>query len=207
LSRHTRDGGWIDADFLDEQTGCISGFPSGLNCTSDGGLTWSEISPLGQIDADVCSKKFCPPSAVAMVDRNTIVGAWNWVEFRIFAFDKVSPGKGIIATSRDGGANWTSQRFEVPIRKIDFVDEMNGWAIGHSFFELNSDWDLASYKFFETHDGGSSWNEVSVGEGSEIVDFSFVDEFVGWALAKDGRLFATKNGGEDWVQAYDFIRN
>ena len=71
-----------------------------------------------------------------------------------------------------------------------FVDSMTGWSLG----------DL----ILQTRDGGATWTEVS--RVSWQGQFSFVDEFHGWAVGEErtaaGRsygLYSTEDGGRTWI--------
>ena len=72
---------------------------------------------------------------------------------------------------------------------IDFVDASYGWAVG-------------SGAVFATTDGGATWNEQSVPQGTgQLWSVSFADRLHGWACGW-GIILGTSNGGATWTAQY-----
>jgi photosystem II stability/assembly factor-like uncharacterized protein len=72
---------------------------------------------------------------------------------------------------------------------IDFVDASYGWAAG-------------SGAVFATTDGGATWTEQSVPQGTgQLWSVSFADRLHGWACGR-GVILGTSNGGSTWTTQY-----
>ena len=183
-------------DFLDETHGCLGTSSSiardgGLICTSDGGFGWRKLLAVDQIDSCETWGSACFSGGVAMIDARTIVSVWGR-----YGFDQL----GFLVITRDNGETWDTQRFEVPLVEVHFVDRLNGWISGYQT-RLGDEYQFV----LRTRNGGLSWDRVIIDSDAKIAAFSFVDELVGWALALDGRLFRTNDGGDAWAMIYDFL--
>ena len=180
----------LSVDFLDEIHGCL-GTDDGLFCTSDGGFAWRKLLAGDQIDSCESWGQPCWALGVAMIDARTIVSGWGRL-----GMDQL----GFLAITRDNGETWATQRFESPLQKVHFVDRLNGWISGYQTTPRNRD----EYQFvLRTRNGGLSWDRVIIDSDAKITDFLFVNELVGLALARDGRLFRTIDGGDAWTMIYD----
>ena len=72
---------------------------------------------------------------------------------------------------------------------IDFVDASYGWAVG-------------SGAVFATTNGGATWSEQSVPQGTgQLWSVSFADRLHGWACGW-GVILGTSNGGSTWTTQY-----
>ncbi|MFC1561891.1 YCF48-related protein [candidate division KSB1 bacterium] len=89
---------------------------------------------------------------------------------------------GDMRMTTDGGKSWYFQELPTTHSRIfafDFVDPLNGWA-------------CALYGYYETHDGGHTWEYSGGSEfwpiGGASFDICFLDESVGWAIGQGGRI-------------------
>ena len=97
--------------------------------TSDGGLTWTDRTPEGQVGAE----------GAFYLDAQT---AW----LPIYLQD--SSRNGLLHTS-DGGQTWTQYPYG-PSSGLHFTDATQGWAVQAGFGAGN-----AYYNLSETQDGGA----------------------------------------------------
>jgi photosystem II stability/assembly factor-like uncharacterized protein len=110
----------------------------------------------------------------------------------------------IIKTS-DGGETWTAQNANDIdfLQGVDFVDAVNGWAVGDNGTILH------------TSNGGNSWTQQTVGTTDEFTNVVFVDANQGWATTTnpihydwgpgypdnwEASIWHTSNGGQTWVE-------
>ena len=49
-----------------------------------------------------------------------------------------------------------------------------------------------------TTDGGDTWTEIGVSTSEDVIDVSFVDDRIGYALDVAGQLLRTDNAGQSW---------
>jgi photosystem II stability/assembly factor-like uncharacterized protein len=99
-------------------------------------------------------------------------------------------GKGDIWRSADGGQTWI-QVFDgpgdLPVRwSVHFSDNLHGWLVGQSGF------------IYKSVDGGLSWTQVCNGVGVQLTDMAFLNDNFGIAVAENGYVFRTTNGGNWW---------
>lgn len=97
---------------------------------------------------------------------------------------------GRILYSGDEGYSWTLVRtpVDLPLTKIYFFNEMNGWAVGHDGVILR------------TVDGGLSWNisQSPEWDNPPLFDIWFHDPQVGIAVGADSSIYRTTDGGLSW---------
>lgn len=98
--------------------------------------------------------------------------------------------RGVIIHSDDRGMTWVQA--EVPVRAtltaVTFVDEKNGFAVGHDAVVL------------QTGDGGASWSVLNFEPDSQVVllNVRFKDSQHGYAVGSNGQLWWTSDGGSAW---------
>jgi len=98
---------------------------------------------------------------------------------------------GHVVLSDDGGKRWR-QAQSVPTRvtltALHFVDEREGWIVGHDAVILH------------TTDGGDTWEIQHLDAGLETPLFSlwFENARHGLAVGAYGLAFRTRDGGESW---------
>jgi photosystem II stability/assembly factor-like uncharacterized protein len=148
-----------DIEFVDDQTGWISGGDGQLLKTTDGGLSWE----LQQIGADINL------GGVDFVDSNT-----GWVIPDVF-FDS-------IWHTSDGGASWTAQYLggNTFWNSVAFQDANHGWAVGGG---------SGIGKIQGTSDGGQTWTVAleDVAPFYDI-DAPLATEAIVWAVGGSGNI-------------------
>lgn len=99
--------------------------------------------------------------------------------------------RGNIVASNDG-VHWA--QVEVPVRAtltgVEFVDENNGWAVGHDAVILR------------TADGGRTWKLQNFQPELEkpFLDVLFTDASHGMAIGAYGLFMTTSDGGASWAE-------
>lgn len=126
--------------------------------------------------------------------------------------------RGFIIVSDDNGGTWkqVSSPVSMTLVKVRFIDDREGWAVGHAGIVLHS------------QDGGLSWNKqldgvqaagielqaakrfddaekiaqaqqlVDDGPDKPFLDLLFLDAKNGWVVGAYGLAFATHDGGLSW---------
>ena len=131
-------------EFINTEKGFVGGFSFNasmdtniLRRTTDGGLTWTDLSPLLHRRA---KRGIC---GLAVADANTIYGGGNW--FGDSAY---------IIKSTDGGNTWNfidMSAYATSIIDLHFINKDVGFATGKGRLPL------ASGIILYTTDGGASW--------------------------------------------------
>jgi photosystem II stability/assembly factor-like uncharacterized protein len=107
--------------------------------------------------------------------------------------------RGHIVYSDDQGKTWTQAK--VPTRQlltaVYFVDDKNGWAVGHDAQILAS------------ADGGLTWTKQfeDLARESPLLDVWFKDASSGFAVGAYGTLLETTDGGKHWEDVSDRLDN
>ena len=243
----TTDGGnnWVtvqqtnnvynrSVEFVDEQKGFVGGFPIGpnnsaniLRKTTDGGATWTDLTPLLHVTA---KRGIC---GLAVADANTIYGSGNWYDDEAY-----------IIKSVDGGNTWSfinMSAYASSIIDMHFINKDVGFATGKGPLPLETGIILYTtdggaswtYKFKNTTaseycwkiqrltdkiyyasledmlnvppkvlksiDGGMTWTLQQVAiKAYNIEGIGFIDELRGWTGGDDIFSFQTSNGGVSW---------
>ena len=92
---------------------------------------------------------------------------------------------GLLARTDDSGRTWTSQRSDVAVLGVWFIDEMRGFAVR-----------FGQRSIIRTDDGGFSWEALSVW-GGPLRAISFADDQHGFAVG--GPILRTDDGGLTWT--------
>lgn len=107
--------------------------------------------------------------------------------------------RGHILYSDDNGKSWTQAK--VPTRQmltaVYFVDDKNGWAVGHDAQILSS------------VDGGATWTLQfeDLQREAPLLDIWFKDASTGFAVGAYGALMTTRDGGKNWEDVSDRLDN
>lgn len=93
--------------------------------------------------------------------------------------------------SKNGGESWSelNSKLTRPLLDVHFFDSLTGYI-------------LSASEVIKTVDGGSSWEEVDLGEitGDRMfTDMEFVDS-IGWIIGGNGTILKTLNSGDSWDQ-------
>ncbi|GAB6167195.1 hypothetical protein JCM19992_31950 [Thermostilla marina] len=156
-----------DIRLLPPAYGWLAGDRGLIRVTADAGRSWQV--PAGPL----------PDGVESLIDFRTItaVGASVWAAG--------SPGS-VVLTSHDIGQSWklVPTGVSAAIRKLFFIDEKTGWAVG----ELGT--------ILKTDDGGESWTPVAAGgTHAALLCFAASPDQIAWQLparyaAEDGYLTA-----------------
>lgn len=99
-------------------------------------------------------------------------------------------GRGHILYSDDQGESWVQANSptQMLLTSIDFVDDKNGWAVGHDSIILG------------TTDGGENWNILYEAPDVEkpLLDVVFFDMNQGLVTGAYGMIMRTSDGGKTW---------
>ena len=130
---------FVYLDMLTESTGWALTTTSVVR-TTDGGETWTDVSP------DDWSPDMLPSSAFF---RNEL-HAW------VIQTDPVDFERGTFYHTSDSGASWL--KYDVPFGAgmMSFYDNRNGWIM----VGLGAGAGSQAIAIFVTHDGGASWSET-----------------------------------------------
>ena len=166
-----------DVWFVDPQHGWAVGDFGVILHTDDGGQHWSP-----QVSGVTCTL-----SSVCFVDART-----GWVAGGM-AYPYLHDSSGVVLSTRDGGLSWQREPVLLPaLRKIRFLTERQGWAVGCSSAMFPGG-------VFTTRDAGRSWQSACCSGTSRQLTGDFFDgrnAILGGSLG----LAATINEG-------DFSRN
>jgi photosystem II stability/assembly factor-like uncharacterized protein len=170
--------------------------------TSDGGASWSAVAAItgppmkGICAIDVLKSRFIN---AGHLDHRTTIHAAGRVG-----------GPAMMATSKDGGATWTSEDLSSVagmILDVHFLDERTGFLCAAS----DADVEKSHARILKTTDGGASWRVVyeSTRPWELIWKCAFPTDQVGYATVQsyderpeiaDRVVAKTIDGGEHWTE-------
>ncbi len=151
-----------------------------IHWTQDGGLSWStEGVPPPSSTPDLFQDSFCASFSPWLFSPDQAA-----LGVRCTLYDGDNPQTlSFLYRTQNGGATWESLPY--PGGGLYFLDPQRGWALGREIY-----W---------TADGGQSW--VKVKQVAWDGQFSFVDDDLGWAVARteaEVALVRTQDGGATW---------
>jgi photosystem II stability/assembly factor-like uncharacterized protein len=91
------------------------------------------------------------------------------------------------------------------LASVDFINASTGWLVRN-----NSNTAANHSQILMTHNGGTSWQTISVFKNSAVKELKFVNTTTGWALLQDSsqsnlnaqkttmKILYTKDGGQNW---------
>ncbi len=157
--------------FWDAEKGVASlgrGSTALILSTSDGGVTWNQLSPL--FNGFMFTITFV---------NDTLGWGLNLIDVNSNNYSRT-----VIAKTTDGGFSWNNNRqSESKISSIFFEDIYHGWACGDSGVVLR------------TSDGGNNWDSVKTAPEKDLYMIKFADNTNGYAVGVGGTILKTINGG------------
>jgi photosystem II stability/assembly factor-like uncharacterized protein len=164
-----------------------------VDWTSDGGETWEDIRlPPPASDPDLFDQAYCNAFSPSFLDDGTaIVGA------RCKTFGDPDTITFLIYRSTDYGLTWTAE--EYPSGNLFVLDEDAIWGLKAQQYDMSGD-------IYRTTDGGANW--IKLHTVTWYGQFCFVDEDMGWAIARNEdeiATVATDDGGATWNILESFV--
>lgn len=148
--------------------------------TTDGGLTWRDVSP--------------PEPAAAAASSRAAVGEFRdslagWVTY--YARDVSTEAAALVWRTSDGGATWLpgtpldmSDMEFFAISDLYFASATNGWLMAHVGAGMNHDYVVV----FSSADGGQTWTRV-------VDPFEVADDVLQQSCLKTGLVFLNPTTG------------
>ena len=102
--------------------------------------------------------------------------------------------------SIDGGKNWYINKFNLTLHDVTFVNHATGFVCygisggGHG---------EQTGMLLTTKDGGNNWNVIPDIGDKYINICVFINDYNGFFLEFNGRIFKTANGGESWYKVFE----
>ena len=173
--------------------------------TSDGGLTWKDVTP--------------PEDIAPADDHKTATGYFQdanigWV---IYSYTSgITPSQSVVWRTQDAGTTWkVSQPLDITNlsefynpSELQFVDGNTGWLMVHVGVGMNHDYIV----LYRSNNGGVTWERLldPYTDGSGIMSCSktgllFTDNTQGWltgdchGVAAGVQLFKSSDGGSTWA--------
>jgi len=174
-------GDYVAADFVNNNTGWITGTGRILVKTTDGGINWNR-----QTSPNIHGQ------AIDFVNENVgfVAGHMN----QNFDYPR-------LYKTLDGGGSWTNVPLPEGFERfggLSVISEQQVWiaAFNHS---INHDSTFAVFKAYYTNNGGADWITFEIGQtdGSMIKKIKFLTAEEGYIMSY-GQLYRTFNGGENW---------
>lgn len=209
-------GPLMKMQFLTDSIGwvCNGDFGGGfIYKTTDGGITWKQISRL-------------PQAAYSFYFFDEQLG---WA-----AINDASSGTHFIYNTRDGGKTWKQQTGGSDyIRDIFFSSARTGWVAGdngsiyitsdsgntwhlsktnvvfhfHSIFATSDTvaYAVGAYQYggcYKTTDGGKTWKALYVPSLAHLKSVQFISVDTGYIAGDRGTVLSTWDGGHTWFTEY-----
>src|SRR5262245_18663005 len=157
------------------------------------------------------------PSAVAAATwTRQASGTMAWLRAVYFVDQNrgwAAGSGGTLLQTIDGGATWKRVSVLTPVltpvltkdtlHDVYFADENIGWLVAErDLLKLKTNDEPRSY-LLKTEDGGLSWQRIFLDnrdENSRLIRLLFTDSQHGWAFGENGTVFATRDGGAQWLR-------
>jgi cysteine-rich repeat protein len=164
--------------FISNTTGWVSRFPRIIHQTTDGGVTWTQIT---RTSPDLRRIFFVSETE-----------GWGAGVATVTAGDSTND-TGVIFRTQNGGRDWSrfyqaveSTVLDSTLNDIFFLDRRNGWAVG-------SQGTIAT-----TNDGGLNWSRLRSPTTRDLNRIFFTSPTDGWIMTNGRAVFGTTDGGTNW---------
>ena len=117
----------------------------------------------------------------------------------------VAGSGGTLLETMDGGQTWRRlyPLTKDNLRDVYFANEKIGWLVAErDVLKLKTNDGPPAY-LLKTQDGGSSWQRVFLNgadANARLVRVVFADIQRGWVFGENGVVFATRDGGVQWIR-------
>lgn len=194
------NGTWYSIDFTDLTEGYVAGSYYNLACilkTYDEGNNWSIIyhdqtpPPPHTLSSYLSSIHFIDP------DTGFVAGKRDWDTGTTWGHS------GILFKSSNAGTDWDYIVNDLDFdsySSLSFTDSDTGYVIG----SIDLGWTNWADTLVKTTDGGTNWSTTNIGSVSSsgaTIRFGsifFTDPYTGFLVGKDGKIFKTEDGGENY---------
>jgi photosystem II stability/assembly factor-like uncharacterized protein len=174
-------GDYVAADFVDNNTGWITGTGRILVKTSDGGINWNR-QPSPNIHGH----------AIDFVDENVgfVAGHMN----QNFEYPR-------LYKTLDGGSSWENIPLPAGFNQfggLSVISEQQIWIAAY-YHSVNQDSTSAVFKAYYTANGGTDWTtfEISQTDGSMLKKMKFLTENEGYIMSFNN-FYRTTDCGVSW---------
>ncbi len=167
-------GGFAGISFVDSLNGWAVSSRGWVYHSTDGGFSWKFQDSVGRSISP--SRPYLPCSDIQFtsLDSGWVVGGVG-----------VEP---VLARTTDGGKTWVrddiTQFTRSSLYEIHMINSQIGWFVGMFYGPT-----LA-----KTTDGGFTWSD-QLPVHDNLASISMVNENVGYAVGRSGRIYKTENGG------------
>ena len=187
--------------FVNNSTGWLGAEKNYIYKTTDGGRNWNMVFSDTLMETNINSIFAVDSLSIYAVNETGVIfyskdGGLNWNKYQLpestwqkYTIKFVNAQKGFVSgtdfwVTTDSGNSWNrvSKSIKDRIWKIDFVNDILGWAAG----------DKGIYK---TTDGGYNWTHQYSGS-QRFYGLDMIDSLNGWATTN--LVFKTTDGGKTW---------
>jgi photosystem II stability/assembly factor-like uncharacterized protein len=166
--------------------------------TTDGGISWQNVTPPGQVFGTASATDFLTASL-----------AW-------IALPQADQATTTIFRTSDSGKHWQEATVQAPfVKHISFIDAQHGWLLSGQ--ADTADAPAESVTVLRTTNGGQAWQNVSTAlpsdttppgqlpYGGQKAGISFLNASTGWVTGTVTTndlawLYVTHDGGKTWHQ-------
>jgi len=199
--------------FIDKNTGRISGDNGLILKTTDAGNSWTEQSK-GLTTNNIFDLHFFNLDTGVIATNNssnviffkTTNSGVSWFEIgqindiailydvclyneQTFWVSVYSIQENFIMKTTNSGEKWYIKKClrDTVVHKIQFINENIAFAVGEKGV------------FLKTTDGGDNWNITQIDSNDIYHTLYFINENTGWIGGNKGRLLKTTDGGVSWI--------